>query len=1288
MTELRGRSASAASASAPYLYSEIRAATTPRTQDLLTDFATGYTTPYGAIPPPRYSRKGKARATDASLTCKECDAAYAAMPDQVERDERLSLSFARTRKSSHARAKSIQAVGSSDGYDGFLSDGTAAYRPNTPRRITDEHELRHSIARQSQASGHAEASSSRSPDAAIDSNGLRLRSASQKRTRKVRAGSRFLAAGPPSMRAGRASEASTATVAQYSRLLDQPILASASISAPEKSSLAATCAVLPSLYKVSRGRSANVSPSRHWDRRCTSVSVLSGSEEVSETELPRPQARASTKQGSRDRCSILTFSTMRSRETSHEGALFPSDDDDDDEGDGENGDAAPSSVAAAGEDNDDMLDSNELTPRRRRSRRWSSAERDRRRSMRILLSPCGDVDDDEDDAEDAKSTAAAPGGRRPGRRFSASSELTTTSECPSELDANPSSCSSSSDIAGESRRALEALSRAIPIRPRATTTGPCSAGGGSSSSLPDGGATSVDTSNPSFSSSAPSTSLVQPTPPEALPLAPETRPQGTLKPIVPVPVVSGLDPLLGLTISSIEDIIEVEQVEFCGSDSASESDGRVGSTRPNTKAGGKLSWIIGDGGDDDEEDKPDRGIGTGAAPAQSSQSYQARLAGLPSQFRLWTRGQDGGRERQPSADGESVSSGLLSNSWRSLARLPNLILLPGLAARQARDNLLASSRSALDEAAPGEGDAITDLATIFRNVSAQNQLSKEEVEARRQAAFRMGRPPSPSPSPSPPASLNLSRQSSSDSVAVSHQRSSSQPPASAKKGRGVATPYEGDRDPSAYVSGLGQPIDPDTELSSVVHLQTFRSRSRSRSVTKTAGSRADPQLRADDGGPGDASSPKPEVAAQRRASLGVDRAMAQPSATADEVPKSPRRVQVLELTVVIPPFGSETDHDGNGPMDTASAPTSPTYRRNKDPPTAGSDSGSKQSEEDEDGFRLYQTRRQRRRSSGPRSTRPKVESLVPRDYSAFAIDEEDGREDTSSDPASSDSEQTRLRHRSRSRGRQGRGRGRGAGGDSSPTRLGKRQCAVGLFGGGVSSRRREGSSASTSFAHHTGIRSVRSSPDLTYAAAAASGGSRSTDDEEDGASPPRGSRGRRGAVKVVASSVGQNVTPSESLTMNQRLRRGPSYPPRAACSSSTPPDAAAAAAAATAAAAAAADASSCGGGAGSVYNGAASTPPAQLRLRLLSNSSHLLMLSLELEMIKKQKISGPLKPRWGKHRANDFVPLPKRSFGFVGSKRGSAAVSAPPLVAAAEEAGVPSRSEVGSRLKFVWVPEE
>ncbi|KAK0552044.1 hypothetical protein OC845_001903 [Tilletia horrida] len=44
----------------------------------------------------------------------------------------------------------------------------------------------------------------------------------------------------------------------------------------------------------------------------------------------------------------------------------------------------------------------------------------------------------------------------------------------------------------------------------------------------------------------------------------------------------------------------------------------------------------------------------------------------------------------------------------------------------------------------------------------------------------------------------------------------------AGSGRGVVSPWEGDSDPGAYVFGLGLPVDPDTELGSVVQLQTFR----------------------------------------------------------------------------------------------------------------------------------------------------------------------------------------------------------------------------------------------------------------------------------------------------------------------------------------------------------------------------------------------------------------------------------------------------------------------------------
>ncbi len=103
------------------------------------------------------------------------------------------------------------------------------------------------------------------------------------------------------------------------------------------------------------------------------------------------------------------------------------------------------------------------------------------------------------------------------------------------------------------------------------------------------------------------------------------------------------------------------------------------------------------------------------------------------------------------------------------------------------------------------------------------------------------------------------------------------------------------------------------------------------------------------------------------------------------------------------------------------------------------------------------------------------------------------------------------------------------------------------------------------------------------------------------------------------------------------LRRGPSYPPRAdeildeTASGIDGSDDESAASQHSTPSGRGRSASSpgCGGGAAQ-----------GLRFRLLSNSSHLLMLSLELDMIKKQKISAPLKPRWGKHRADDFNPLP------------------------------------------------
>ncbi|PWY97429.1 hypothetical protein BCV70DRAFT_219469 [Testicularia cyperi] len=466
----------------------------------------------------------------------------------------------------------------------------------------------------------------------------------------------------------------------------------------------------------------------------------------------------------------------------------------------------------------------------------------------------------------------------------------------------------------------------------------------------------------------------------------------------------------------------------------------------------------------------------------------------------------------------------------------------------------------------------------------------------------------------------------------------------------------------------------------------------------------------------------------------------------------------VPLPIVIPPNFGRRDttrsardlfEDGPAPTDTASAPTSPTYRRargdddddddsdhGRSRGRLGSNSGTatssnsssgdeshapvasakaaadsaapKQAAEiDTDGFRVVRRRHQRRRSSGPRSLRPKVEAPVPNGFSAFALDEADEHEHGSG----SDGESS---PRSPTRGGKGRAR---RDRNSSPRRS-TRQCAVGLFGGGSSSlslekhvssgsrsrgssRRQDDSQISIS----APIRSVRSLPDLTYAAALATraetieSGADSGGHDDEGLdyspSPPRGSRGRRGAVKVVASSVGLGpltpqpllvpgtdglrpqtpqmllvpgmeglrlLTPQPLLVPSiESLRRGPSYPPRAdqildetAIAQAMEADEAVDGVSSTgllmdSTAASMASASTAshtrpptavrakGGASGSGFG---SPPPHTLRFRLLSNSSHLLMLSLELDMIKKQKISAPLKPRWGKHRANDFNPLP------------------------------------------------
>lgn len=1121
---------------------------------------------------------------------------------------------------------------------------------------------------------------------------------------------------PSPLRSALNASPTTSSASQFVSLLGQPVSVSASLSAPNKNSTAATSAALPSLYKASRGRSTNVSPSRRWDRRGASATVLSGaSASGSGGEGDEPSDEDTTTrqvgqwQNSDDRKGQPSSrSSSRRLLIPREEALFPSDDDDDD--------SPPFSPTEKARDG--PLD--QIAKHRRRSRRWSSTERDRQKGMRILLQ------EHKSELQDSVETLRVSGLRASGRGRTRSATRTNSANeedgSDPETSSLPSSCNSSCDLNHVPSRS-RAESVAIPIKEGRSRRSSLSGGAHNASvsvasSLGQVPSSTDGSGDHSPAASTPSTSLIQRSPPGFT----------ALKPMVAVPVLSDSDPLLGLSTPSVEDLIQVDQVEYFPEEAITAQliSAKV-KRKTSPKRSKKSSWIIGDfesEPESDEEPKPSKASLDSAVdrrnvtaissstPSSSPSSYQARLASLQSQLRIWSRTQDApaqsrvrqissGSEDQADAEadvkeGESNGASLLSASWRNLTRLPNLILLPGLAARQTRESLAPASKahtggpdgSNADAAAPLASSS--DFAQIYRRASHANQGFSDEktLQAQRDVALKTGRPPSPSPSPSPPASLLGSRQSSNDSISTTDRVIQAHSlPGAPRRGRGVASPLEADRDPSAYVSGLGQPIDPDTELSSVVQLQTFRSRSRSRPAEVGQRGRtahqprsASPRHSADTDGhdlrrgklsPKKLGQPvelNPTHEETMKVSSGTPaKAAGQSSACTAKAPEL-LTVQIptpaMKGSLARPRLGRhDVFGEGPKPTDTASAPTSPTYRKetsSSSATTSGDEADSVPSPPsqgrlkedaslDVDGFRVVR-RRHRRKSSGPKSLRPKVDALVPQGYSAFAIDENDEAAEGGESDGETTPSPTPAR---RSRARRGRA--------SSPHRS-TRQCAVGLFGGGMpethsssskeilpsSSRsrhsgRRDGSQISIS----TPVRSVRSSPDLTYAAAAAvnaaGGGDLEGEEQTKGdPSPPRGSRGRRGAVKVVASSVGQRAPPPQPLLLSgmEGLRRGPSYPPRAGERFED------GAAIGSEALEEEPSSSTSGHAARGGRGRSASSPtcgnasPQPLRFRLLSNSSHLLMLSLELDMIKKQKISAPLKPRWGKHRANDFNPLP------------------------------------------------
>ncbi|GAC74071.1 hypothetical protein PANT_9c00435, partial [Moesziomyces antarcticus T-34] len=986
----------------------------------------------------------------------------------------------------------------------------------------------------------------------------------RRRTRKGRdTTSRSVA--PIPLRSPLATSPTTGEASQFVSLLGQPVAVSASLSASDKPSATAASAALPSLYKASRGRSANVSPSRRWDRRGASASVLSGAsasgssgegDDASEEEPVIPQSHRRTarplhRSSPLRNSQAIDDKASRRLSIAKEEALFPSDEDD-------------SPLLSSTEDLDTTHGNRNA--HRRRSRRWSSIERERRRGMRILL---------QQRPSDSQDSALPPTSRLKsssrGRARQTSHLSRTSDDDASDLESSSPSSSASSCEFSYGHNASE--TPAIDIKERSSrSSAQCEGvanastdGASSHDNLPS----STDGSDrPSPAVSTPSTSLVQRSPPGFT----------ALKPLVPIPVTSESDPL-GHIVHSIEDMIQVDKVEFFPEETiAAQHSASRTKRKASPKYVKKSSWIIGDfesEPEDDEEQAPGSPPQNGSPvhgqslihahaagtspPSPSPSSYQARLAGLQSQLRIWSRAPDEAaapRVRQTSSGSEDMTEAesepsLLSASWRNLARLPNLILLPGLAARQARESLASAAKvsgDALDS--PGNDRHLTaaaenDFAQIYRLASAASASDERGLQTQRKVALKTGRPPSPSPSPSPPASLLGSRQSSNDSICTTDKGSHTHKLDSAsRRGRGVASLPEADRDPSAYVSGLGQPIDPDTELSSVVQLQTFRSRSRSRPAAGVGGrGRATDRPHRDaqhPGADGDKEAGATGATSPRKLGQPIELQPTEEDRATEQALRPHKAERPLRSVRASPGEGLTVDvggasaksYDRSGlnrpdpfshgpaPTDTASAPTSPTFRKGSSssassadeadvtPPRSRAADKASDTAVDADGFRVVR-RKHRRTSSGPRSLRPKVDAPVPHGFSAFDIKEDD----ENGEGSDSDGDVTPSPSRTRS-GRSRRGR------DTSPRRS-SRQCAVGLFGGGVSAAdsassrgsssrsrrnsRRDGSLISVS----TPIRSVRSSPDLTYAAAAATARANGAEGEaeqgaDDDPSPPRG----------------------------------------------------------------------------------------------------------------------------------------------------------------------------------------
>lgn len=959
--------------------------------------------------------------------------------------------------------------------------------------------------------------------------------------------------------------------------------------------------VLPSLYSISRGRSAHVSPSRRWDRRGASASVLSSAP------VKRNQYASSTSRllshAELTSDESVAFKSRKDSTGSLEAALFSSDDD----------------GALFASDDEAVVE--DVGPSHSASRR-SSVERDRRRELRILLAPS--TSQDSSSGSNSKScshsvtTAATTASDElvtMDDKFSSASSLASNGPGSPNAFEQQMYAQTTGDLADDESDGTIGTSAASILHRRSRS--------GRRLQLGLGLADRQSTMNIIPAGMIPGEKLL----PEAHLVGQQneqadisgTHPGFKVSSLESVPVDPESDPLLGTSFGSVADNMQVEPVVWDDASSrrnstASNAPGSL-SPRLDGENGGRLAKKTVAQHEDERR--------TGFAAA-----YQQRISALS--MRLWAHGRGtrdaatvtaGGRVSddkvfeagQDDVREETPQEGLLSSSWRHLTMLPNLLLMPTLGAIPSKDT--DSSTVASTTPAPGDYtgtgaeenvlDSAGFPASIGRQDAGQIARRDEALHAAQAAIAHLARSGVPRTivaidraldnmqrHPSSAMSNRSSPQDVADEPLPTRDRTETQ---ANRKGRGVMTPLEADADISAYVSGLGLPIDPDVELSSVVHLQTFRTDT-TRARRSTSVSKAMP-------------SDVPLVQHRRTNSEGHPK------------PPVPFALSAVHRSAALPRKATIPSLDDLSRRRSPSSPRKASFRIRPE----GND-----------------------RLGTPKCSRPAAPAPVPGNYSAYNSSASEDDTPSSGTDGEGDHQKSTSSLRSEVEDKSGDGRSRGRGRATrrrrrSTSPVTNQQCAIGLFSSSPTvARTRSGRRADHSVVDTTEsapVLRVRSSPNLTAMQA------QNTDDAVD-VSGNR--RGRAGSVKRVSASVAvqEQTNPvkrakAAAAAMRRTASAGGSILPA--------PFMAGSRTTAGAASASRISGMSTAHPSSGASQHAASPSTAAVAMRLpivgadsishlagqpsmVSNGAHLLMLSLELEMMRNRKITGSLKPRWLKAR--------------------------------------------------------